>query len=116
VRKKNPIWDFIYCLLLPKASGAGDVVEVVLKYIIFNDFNYEKGTKYYEEYDEAFKQIMRDNGRPLLESNAKQGWKLPCDFVGKKVPSTPYPHEKNLIGVFYARFPILIRNLVLLWK
>jgi hypothetical protein len=43
VRKKNPIWDFIYCLLLPKASGAGDAVEVILKYIMFNDFNYEKG-------------------------------------------------------------------------
>jgi hypothetical protein len=117
VRKKNLIWDFIYCLLLPKASGAGELVEVVWKYIIFNDFKYERGTKYYGKYNEAIRQIMKDNGRPLLKSNAKQGWKLLCDLVGKKVPSTPYRREKkNRIGIFHARFPILIRNPVLLWK
>jgi hypothetical protein len=99
--------------ILPKAPGAGDVVETVFKYTIFGDFDYAKAKKYYKEQNKMIRQIMGDSGRPLLEFNAKQGWEPLCDFLGKRVPSTPYSHA-NTTDVFHTRFHELLRNSMIL--
>jgi hypothetical protein len=34
-----------------------------------------KGRKVYEEHNEVIRRTLSENGRPLLEFKAKQGWK-----------------------------------------
>ena len=53
----------------------------------------EKAAKYYEEHNEHIRSLVPRE--QLLEYNVKQGWDPLCAFLGKEVPSKPYPRVNS---------------------
>ena len=48
----------------------------------------------------------RARGRKVLEFKVQDGWDPLCQFLGKEVPSEPFPHVNE--GDFIARFHVII--------
>jgi hypothetical protein len=121
VRTNDPILDWFYFSLMPRLPS-GDVMCAIFRNTIFGDWNHGKGRNFYEEHNERVREIMRENGRPLLKLNARQGWNPLCEFLGKEVPATPYPRtnstkeaQKQLKGWRTIRLGLLAVYFVEVW-
>jgi hypothetical protein len=68
----------------------------------------------YELHNEWVREAARRNGNPILEWQVQQGWEPICKFLGKEVPSKPFPHlnDENTIRVLTA---ILVTRGLLAW-
>jgi hypothetical protein len=58
----------------------------------------------YELHNEWVREAARRNGNPILEWQPQQGWEPICKFLGKEVPSKPFPYsnDENTIRVLTA--------------
>ena len=58
------------------------------KYLFWNDVS-NHGIRVYREHNAMVQRLAGDR---LLVFNTKQGWEPLCSFLGKDVPSVPFPH------------------------
>ncbi|CAE6909469.1 unnamed protein product [Symbiodinium natans] len=65
--------------------------EVDIKFVLTSR---DSGRKWAESWERIRNMIPRDK---LLEFNMKEGWKPLCDFLGKPVPDTQFPHVNDRV-------------------
>lgn len=68
------------------------IYRYIIGYTPFPNFP-TQGKQWYLDHNEMMRQIVPPDN--LLEFNAKQGWEPLCNFLGKPVPSTPYPRVND---------------------
>ena len=50
---------------------------------------------FYAEHNDEMRRLARDQGRVLLEFDPNKGWEPLAEFLGKEIPSEPYPHANG---------------------
>ena len=73
--------------------------------------------KYHEKHYEEVRNLAKEQGREVLEFNPAMGWEPLCKFLGKPVPSEPYPfinEAKSLVDLHH--WVVRIRVLAVLGK
>ncbi|KAJ5093755.1 hypothetical protein N7456_009616 [Penicillium angulare] len=60
----------------------------------------------YELYNQAVREAAKKRGREVLEFKAEDGWKPLCDYLGKDVPTAPFPrvNEKKTFTIIKTIF------------
>ncbi len=56
----------------------------------------------YEAHNAQVKEHMKQEGKQLLVFNIKDGWAPLCAFLGKEVPSTPFPCVNESTEIIFA--------------
>lgn len=76
----------------------------------------------YDKHNEWVRAEAKKRGRAVLEFHAEDGWGALCGFLGKEVPSVPYPRMNDQKTMAVVRAFIVARGLlhwvgffVLLW-
>lgn len=76
----------------------------------------------YDRHNEWVRAEAKKRGRAVLEFTAEDGWGSLCRFLGKEVPSVPYPRMNDQKTMMVVRSFIVMRGLahwvglfVLLW-
>lgn len=65
----------------------------------------------YDKHNEWVRAEAKKRGRPVLEFTAEDGWGPLCGFLGKRIPSVPYPRINDQKTMAKVRAFIVVRGL-----
>ncbi|KAE8450581.1 hypothetical protein EG329_005925 [Mollisiaceae sp. DMI_Dod_QoI] len=70
------------------------LLERIVQYY-FHGINLCDGVKVFEDHNKSIRKLAHDGNRDFLEFSLGEGWDSLCQFLGKSVPETDFPHVND---------------------